>query len=175
MTVPTVSNKDLDVTSDGYVIASDVVRSKTTPNLRHETRVDDSKNFEVDVTVTLDTDDAELSEDFLTVQHTHVRQSAVQRGLVPTGPVKLTKKDRLGNRAVRLVFQVPVELNTVDASVLPGVAVSEQPTDTPADIPERLKGKKVDEVNPKPAEAAGPVADGVESKPAPAKAGKGDA
>lgn len=161
MTLPTAPNKDLDVDARGNVESeAHEVRSKTTPNLRHETRVNDERNFEADFTVQYDSDAGELPADEKERNEIAVRTQAMQRGLVPTGPVKLTKTEKLGDgRNVRLVYQVPVELNTPDAKLVGEVAASEQPTDTPADIPERLDAsrKAVDEDDPKPAESIGPV------------------
>lgn len=142
-------NADLDVDGRGNVRNEDVVASKTTPNLRHETKVDNSRTFECDFTHLYD-DNGELPQSEKVRDETAVRTQAAQRGLVPIGPVKLTKVDKLPDgRNVRLVYSVPVELNGVECSVLPGAAVADQPDDTPADLPEKLnKGEATEARQP---------------------------
>jgi hypothetical protein len=131
-------NSDLKVDGGG-VVREDEVKAKTTPNLRHETNTDNNAVFECDFTVLLD-DTGSVAQAEKDRNLTAARTQAVQRGLVPTGAVKLIKMEKLSDgRNVRLVYGVPVELNTGDAKLLPGVAVAEQPDDSPADLAEDFK------------------------------------
>lgn len=133
-----LANDDLDTRRGGLEVArSSEVESKTTPNLRKETRTDNGKTFERDFTLKLFPGDV-LTDELKERQNIQVRMDAEARGLIPTGPVKLAKvhdADEYGN--VRLVYSVPVRLNG-DGGTPPEalVSVSEQPHDTPADIPE---------------------------------------
>lgn len=134
-----LANDDLDTRRGGLEVArSSEIESKTTPNLRKETRTDNGKTFERDFTLRLIPGVDELTEELKDRQHVQVRMDAEARGLIPTGPVKLAKQhdaDQYGN--VRLVYSVPVRLNGDGGTPVEGlVSVSEQPSDTPADIPE---------------------------------------
>lgn len=85
----------------------DKVASKTTPNLRDETRTDNSEFFEKDYLVQLD-NSGKVSGDIKERQHADVRQSAMQRGLRPTGDVELEKTEKVDSRNVRFIYKLPV-------------------------------------------------------------------
>lgn len=139
MALPDAPNRDLELTGPHDDVVNEAA-AKTTPNLRHETKTDNGKVFEVDFTHQYDDSSASLSDSEKERDEAAARTQATQRGLVPTGAVKLARTEKLDGRNVRFVYQVPVELNGPDATS--GVAVAEQPDDTPADLAEKLdKGK----------------------------------
>lgn len=107
------------------------VEVKTTGNLREETRTDNGEYFEVDYTGTYP-EGTKITEELKAQNHNAVRTAAVDRGLIPTGEPTCTVK-RVDERNVRLVYKLPVELNTDDRAV--NVAVAPQPDDTAAEVP----------------------------------------
>lgn len=136
---------DLELANDNSEVArSSEVASKTTPNLRRETDTDNSEVFERDFTIYLPGDD-ELTDEIRERQNVRVRMDALARGLVPVGAVALASEEWVDANNVRLIYQLAVKLNSPKSGVPIGlIAVSEQPSDTPADLPELLAEKQKD-------------------------------
>lgn len=93
--------------ADGHAQDDELVALKTTPNLREATSTDNSNFFEKDYLVYLPEGD-ELTDELKDRQINDVRQSAMQRGLRPSGDVSLEEQHRDGN-SEHLIYKVPVE------------------------------------------------------------------
>lgn len=84
--------------------------AKTTPDIRDEA----SENvFAKDYLVYVD-DSSKVSDELIERNKLDVETSALQRGLRPTGDVKLESKEVVDDRNVKLVYTVTVEPNEAD-------------------------------------------------------------
>lgn len=111
-----VVSDDLKLEKDGSVAGPSVVAARTIPNLRHETAVDDNTNFELEFAVHAPRGEA-VGDEIRERNKLTVRQTALSRGLLPTGGVVLHAEQREGDY-LRMVYAVPVVLNEFGVKAL---------------------------------------------------------
>lgn len=84
------------------------VEAKSSPNVKAEA---DNETFAKDYLVKLDNSKV-IPQEIIDRQISDVKASALQRGLRPTGDVKLEEKKVVDDQNVLLVYTVPVVPNT---------------------------------------------------------------
>jgi hypothetical protein len=155
--------------------ASDV-ELRTVPNVRKDA---DANTFVKDYLAYVD-DSKNVPQELVERQYADVRQTAMQRGMRPTGDVELIEQVVVNKHNVRLIYSVPVVIATIDNEIEQGTkeAVASEQTATGDPVTadklgaSTADGKTVDTSAPVPPATGAPTPQNADVKPDDAAATK---
>lgn len=146
------------------------VELRTVPNVREHA---DASTFVKDYMAFVDDTSKKLSKDLVERQFADVRQTAMQRGLRPTGDPKLIEARVVNKNNVVLVYSVDVVVAATAPEITDSAekaAVASEQTATGADIEPgegaaTADGKTVDTSAPEPPATGAPKPDNAKKSP----------
>jgi hypothetical protein len=152
------------------------VELRTVPNVRKSA---DASTFVKDYLAYVDDAD-NVPKELVERQYADVRQTAMQRGMRPTGDVELIEMKIVNKHNVILIYSVPVVVATIDSEIEQGTkeAVASEQTATGKPVTAKAPGastadgKTVDTSAPVPPATGAPTPQNADVTPAAASATK---
>ena len=148
---------------DSAVKETSEVELRTVPNVREHAS---AAEFVKDYLAFVDDADEDVPQELIERQYTDIRQTAMQRGMRPTGDPSLVEQVKVDKRNVRLVYSLPVVVatprpeqpETVEKAAVAGEqSATGEPVKKTGDAARTADGKDVDTSAPKTPATGSPM------------------